>query len=308
VNLQEKWGIPFIIDTAIMNTDNKDHLDEQQQFGSNSSLKSKTAFVAELVPGNRNLVEFSIELANTPGALAEVATVLSKHQVNILTGFHDSTQWSFFADLTKIESSIDGIVKEISSLAPVSKVFLGEGLSEGIIVDTLHQQLMWGPFRTLIVRADVVSSILDRVKGIFGADGKAGKAIVYGMGEAAGRTFYRGIARQIKTETIKSRLKDVVGLDTAQGWGDFRLTSMDLNKTTASVTVLNGFECVRLQGADSPSATSTCDFVRGHLAGLFSEMFGKRMDASETLCVARGDAKCQFEIVPSTTTPAKAST
>jgi predicted hydrocarbon binding protein len=256
--------------------------------------KSKTAFVAELVPGNSNLVEFSIELANTPGALAEVASILSKHKVNILTGFHDSVQWSFFADIAEIESSIDDIVKEISSLAPVSKVSLGEGLSEGIIVDTLHQQLMWGPFRTLIVRAEVVSSILDRVKGIFGADGKAGKAIVYGMGEAAGRTFYKGLGRQINTETLKSHLKDVVELDTAQGWGDFTLTNLDSNKMTASVTVRNGFECAHLQGADSPS--HTCDFVRGHLAGLFSEMFGKRVNVTETLCVACGHDKCQFEI------------
>lgn len=255
---------------------------------------SKTAFVAELTPSNRKLVQFSIELANTPGALTEVATILSKHEVNILTGFHDSKQWSFFADVTKIESSVDDIVKEISSLAPVSKVSLGEGLSEGIIVDTLHKQLMWGPFRTLIVRAEVVGSILQRVKGIFGADGKAGKAIVYGMGEAAGRAFYKGLARQINTETLKSHLKDVVGLDTAQGWGDFRLTSVDLHEMTASVTVVNSFECAHLQGASSTS--HTCDFVRGHLAGLLSEMFGKRMEATETLCVGRGDSNCQFDI------------
>jgi ACT domain-containing protein len=49
----------------------------------------KTAFVAELAPSDRKLVEFSIELANTPGDLANVANVLSKHKVNVLTGFHD---------------------------------------------------------------------------------------------------------------------------------------------------------------------------------------------------------------------------
>jgi predicted hydrocarbon binding protein len=91
-------------------------------------------------------------------------------------------------------------------------------------------------------------------------------------------------------------------------WGDFSLTNVDLNKMTATVTVVNGFECAHLQEAGSPSPNFTCDSFRGHLAGLLSEMLGKRMDASETLCVARGHAKCQFEIVPSTTTLAKAST
>ena len=255
--------------------------------------QSKTAFVAELAPSNRKLVEFSIELANTPGALAKVASILSKHKVNVLTGFHDAEQWSFFADVTGIESSVSDIIKEVSSLAPVRKVSLGEGLSEGIIVDTLHQQLMWGPFRTIIIRAEVMTSILNRLKGIFGAEGKAGKAILYGIGEAAGRNFYKGIVSQIGPETIRSHVKDIIGLHTAQGWGDFKLESLDLNEMTACVNVFNSFECA-VHGTGSPSFT--CDFVRGHLAGLLSEMFDKRMDVTETSCVARGHSNCQFDI------------
>jgi predicted hydrocarbon binding protein len=266
-------------------------------------IHPKTAFVAELAPRNRKLLEFSIEFANNPGELAKVASVLSKHRVNILTGFHDSEKWSFFADVTEIESSVDEIVKEISSLAPVTKVSTGEGLSEGIIVDTLHQSLMWGPFRTILVHAEVMSAILRNVKEIFGAEGKAGKVILFGMGEAGGRTAYKEIASQIGAKTLGTHLKDVIGLHTAQGWGDFKLTSLDLNRRTATVTVVNCFECAHLQVACSPSSTFTCDFVRGHLAGLLSEIFG-RIDVTETLCVARGDSNCQFEIGPPTTATA----
>lgn len=253
----------------------------------------KTAFVAELVPGNRKLVEFSVELANTPGALAEVATILSKHKANILTGFHDSEHWSFFADVTQIDSSVDEITNEISSLTPVRRVSIGQELSEGIIVDTLHQQLMLGPFRAIISRVDVMSSILDRVKGIFGVEGKAGKAIVFGMGEAAGRTFYKGIVGQIGAETVKSRIKDVIGLYMAQGWGVFKLIRVDFDKATACVEAQNNFECAPFQGSGS---SPRGEFVRGHLAGLFSEIFGKRMEVTETSCIARGDPYCQFDI------------
>jgi predicted hydrocarbon binding protein len=195
--------------------------------------------------------------------------------------------------VTAIESSIDDVVKEISSLAPVSKVSLGEGLSEGIIVDTIHQQLMWGPFRTILIRAEVMSSILDRVKGIFGAEGKAGKAILYGMGEAAGRSFYKGIASQIGPETIRSHIKDIIGLHKAQGWGDFKLTSVDLDKATAVVEAHGNFECVPFEGK---SSSPQSDFVRGHLGGVFSEIFGKRVNVTETLCVARGNPYCQFDV------------
>jgi predicted hydrocarbon binding protein len=254
----------------------------------------KTAFIAELVPSNRKLVEFQIKLANSPGALVEVASILSKHKANVLTGFHDAEEWGFFADVTEIESSIDDLVKEISSLAVVSKVILSEEVSEGIIVDNLHAQLMWGPFRMVTMRAEVMSSMLNRIKGIFGAEGKAGKAMVFGMGEAAGRNFYKGLVGQMNADALKSQIGSIIGLSAADGWGDFKLTSLDLNGMTASVAVLSGFECAH--EPVSASSPSSCDFVRGHIAGLFSEIFGKRMDVTETLCVARGHNRCQFDV------------
>jgi predicted hydrocarbon binding protein len=256
--------------------------------------RDKVAFVAELVPPNRKLVEFSIELANTPGTIAAIASILGKHKVNILTGFHTPGEWSFFADVTEIESSIDNIVKEISSVAIVSKFSLSEMVSKGIIIDKLHRQLVWGPFRMVAMRAEVMSSMLSRMKGIFGSEGKAGKALVFCMGEAAGRNFYKGLASRMNVDTLKSQIGSVIGLFVADGWGDFKITSLDLNGLTACVTVRNGFECTR--EPDSSSCPLTCDFVRGHLAGMFSEMFGKRMDVTETLCVSRGHERCQFDV------------
>ena len=36
--------------------------------------------------------------------------------------------------------------------------------------------------------------------------------------------------------------------------------------------------------------------MRGHLTGLLSETFGKRVDVTETLCVGRGHSNCQFDV------------
>jgi predicted hydrocarbon binding protein len=242
-------------------------------------------------------MEFSIELVNAPGAIAEVASILSKHNVNILTGFHHAEEcyrWGFFADVTEIKSSIDDIVKEISSLAITRKVSVSNVISEGVIVDTLHRELFWGPFRMIIMRAEVMVAILNRIKGIFGVEGKAGKALAFGMGEAAGRTFYKGLVSHMNADVLKSQIDHVIELFGANGWGDFKVTSFDLSGMAASVTMLNGFECANRPG--SSSSSSSCDFVRGHLAGVFSEMFGKRMDVTETLCVDLGHCKCQFDV------------
>jgi predicted hydrocarbon binding protein len=60
------------------------------------------------------------------------------------------------------------------------------------------------------------------------------------------------------------------------------------------VTAVDGFECVHVAG--SSSFNPPCEFVRGYLAGIFSEMFGQRMDVTETLCVSRGHNRCQFDV------------
>lgn len=257
-----------------------------------------TPFVSELVPSNRKLVEFSLEFqkeaAKAPGCLAKAIVILAGHNVNILTGFHHGEIWSFFADITEIDSSVDDIVKELSSLATINKVQLGNEVSEGAIVDTLHQRLTWGPFRMIMISAEVMSAIFDRIKGIFGAEGKAGRALVYGMGETAGRSFYKVLASEMGADRTKSHVEDLIKMHNAQGWGDFRLASLDLNRRTALVTVADCFECA----ANEASSHSSCDFVLGRLAGIFSEMFGERMQATETSCVSLGHVRCTFEIAP----------
>ena len=92
---------------------------------------------------------------------------------------------------------------------------------------------------------------------------------------------------------MKSRIKDVIGLYTAQGWGIFKLILVDFDKATAYVAAQNNFECAPFQGSGS---SPRGEFVSGHLAGLFSEIFGKRMEVTETNCIARGDGDCKFEI------------
>ena len=268
-------------------------VNEPVNASSKDMLNSKTCFVAEVVPSNRRLVEFSIEFAtNTPGEMADVALVLRKHHVNLLTGFHDAAKWSFFADVTEINLSVDEVVKEISNIASIKKVNVGKEQSEGFIVDSLHRQLTWGPFRSIVIRADVMSSILNRIKGIFGAEGKAGTALVLGMGEAAGRTAYKGVSAQLSAEVLRSHFQDEMFLYTAQGWGEVKVASLDMDKGTACLRVFNSFECADPKG----NPNSSCDFIRGHLTGLLSETFGKRVVVTETMCSARGHSCCQFEI------------
>ena len=95
-----------------------------------TSVTPKTVFIAEISPG-RHLAEFSIDLANTPGALADAAKILSKHNVNVLSGFHDAARWSFFADITETNASIDQLVQDLRGIKVDKRIRMQEA-SNGI--------------------------------------------------------------------------------------------------------------------------------------------------------------------------------
>jgi predicted hydrocarbon binding protein len=56
----------------------------------------------------------------------------------------------------------------------------------------------------------------------------------------------------------------------------------------------NNFECEGQQ-SDKPNS----QFIRGHIAGLFSNMLNEDLDCRETKCMALGDPYCEFVIARS---------
>jgi hypothetical protein len=137
----------------------------------------KTPFIAELLP-SRQLVEFTVTLANTPGALEAVAAVLRKHHINVLSGFHTTERWSFFADITDSDVSAASLLDEVKALGIVSSVSATDA-SRGFIIDLLHFPLSWEKGKPLVLMTgEVLGSIFSRVREIFGAEGTVGKVLV----------------------------------------------------------------------------------------------------------------------------------
>jgi predicted hydrocarbon binding protein len=241
-------------------------------------------------------VEFSITLVNTIGALSEVASVLAKHRVNVTSGYHNANEWCFFADITKMDSTLEHIVKEVSSLAVVKLVITGEKASDGLIIDSIHKAIKLGSREYLMLRADSIRAFLQSVKGIFGPQGKVGNVLVFNMGSAAGKQAYNEATAVLGIEYLKTHLQTLMDAYMAQGVGEYKLLNLDVDHGKASVQVSNNFECMHLSGKDSPQS----DLARGYLAGLFSEYLGRRVDVTETRCVACGHSTCLFEITPAT--------
>ena len=73
--------------------------------------------------------------------------------------------------------------------------------------------------------------------------------------------------KQIGTAALTKEIKNVMNLYSANGWGIFKLTSIDFDKTYATLQAFDNFECSFHQGEGSLSGS---EFIRGHLDGLFS--------------------------------------
>lgn len=219
--------------------------------------RPKTTFVAEIALG-RHLAEFSIGILNVPGMLAAASAILAKHHVNVLSGYHDAARWSFFVDLTESDATIEEVQRELASIPGVTEVAKTDS-PNGIIVDSLHFPVMFADKRAVILRAETLSSILERIRKMFGEDGPLAKVMLFTMGEAAGKAMFRTTAAQIG-QKVQDELPRAMELYSATGIGICRSSDVDFDRGVATVVALDNFEC-----AFHPRTRSTpfSQFVRG---------------------------------------------
>jgi predicted hydrocarbon binding protein len=250
----------------------------------------------EFNPG-RKLAHFVVELSNIPGALEHSAALATKNSVNILSGFHHAPSasklafWSFFADFTDSKINPAEFASELRAL-PSTVDVRTHVPPNGFLIDTFDFPLRWGARRAIMMRNESIGSIFARINAIFG-DGPAARVVLYEMGEAAGRSIFNGLVTEIGLDVFKKELSQVLGLYMASGWGLFELLHADFDKKTAAIRVKDNFECVYYRGQ---ATTPRGNFVRGHLAGWFSGLFGVRVEVMENYCVAKGDECCNFTI------------
>ncbi len=256
----------------------------------------KTAFIAEVGAADSRLAQFSIEFtSDKPGRIRQAAAILEKHKVNILTGSHESFRWSFFADLSQSDANTAQLGQDLRTLPDVKKVQTQDGLN-GVIVDALHHPLMMGKDRAVLFRLDTIVSMLSRPREIFGAEGALGKILLHQMGRAGGQSSLKAFSETFGKSRTKEQLSNIMNMYAAGGWGVFKLMEVDFDRGVAVVQAFDNFECITHRGERGESYSQ---YVRGDLAGMFSEEFDMRVDAVETHCVVQGAPFCRFEIARS---------
>jgi predicted hydrocarbon binding protein len=162
----------------------------------------------------------------------------------------------------------------------VKKTLLIAPSAEEILYDNYFFPLVVGGKRAVIFRRRVYESLFKGVRETFGT---AGEAMLYYQGFAIGRRMCQAYREDTGLEDPKA----LVGLGKAYfrtvGWGILDVVKMSLEAGEAQVRVYQSFECETGRGSETPYG----HFIRGILAGFFTNIFGEEAKAVETKCIAK---------------------
>jgi predicted hydrocarbon binding protein len=259
----------------------------------------KHLFATDFKPRGK-LAQFSIEMRNVTGAMQEQTETIAKHGVRILSGIHDAPSlverglWTFFADFTEADIEPEALASKLKLLNSVLRVRC-KATKDGFITDTMHFPLVLGTERAIIVRSAILTSMIDRINSIFGSESKSAHVVLHQVGEAGGLVEFESAKAVTGADFIKKNVSRTFNLYTALGYGITNLTAIDFERKTAEMHVRDSFECKR---SSDPSGAPQSHFIRGLIAGWFSQLFETKIDVIETKCITKGDPDCVFQVQP----------
>ncbi len=250
--------------------------------------------VWEYAPG-RKLAEVVIRVKNVKGAVAKCSEAVSDVGVKVLTGFVTAptsspiATWSFFADITDSSLSIKGLKERLLGLPVVDSV---QALSseDGFVVDKQHFPVQWAGRRALILRADALSEMLDRLWNVFGT---GAAMIVDQMAEAMGRHYAREVIEDFGKKFAVDHLEELLSTYAALGYAEVVL---EPSKSSGFQMVLNAKELFECEANAKRKVRRRSFFFRAHLRGFVAGVFGSDVEVTEVQCLTEGDEACSFQI------------
>ncbi|MDI6691053.1 MAG: hypothetical protein QME50_04180 [Candidatus Bathyarchaeota archaeon] len=122
--------------------------------------------------------------------------------------------------------------------------------------------------------------------------GTAGEAFLYYIGFEIGKRAYLSYAKLSGTEEFETLIATAKAVNLRLGWSIIKEARINEKAKTATVTLLENFECNLARGYGKAYS----QFYRGAVAGIFTQYFKEEMKAEEVKCIAKGDSYCQFEV------------
>lgn len=226
--------------------------------------------------------------------LGDVLQRLANLKVNVLSSFtsvvpgQETGLWSAF-----VESAPGVTVDRVTEALRASRGLIDVKITEsedGFLIDRSHFPVSITPgIRVILIPPETLSETFKRIKTVFGS---GGETILYLEGKAVGwkgrKMFYDIIGKE------RQRSLEDKGLPFLQagGWGRIDVLGHSDDFTSVTVRAADCFECLRIR-----AEVRFCSFMRGVVAGVFSSLTDKTLEAEETSCIATGDSACIFEVM-----------
>ncbi|MEM4700447.1 MAG: V4R domain-containing protein [Candidatus Nezhaarchaeales archaeon] len=243
----------------------------------------------------RKVVEFTVKLRNTPGALFKVSKLIANLNINIISGFYTAQLaqgdaiWSFFADLTEAKIPAKSLAERIRRLNVVLDVDFSEREFSGLFIDELHFPLIILGDRGVVFRIETVAEIFRKLKDAFGS---GAALIIYTMGVNAGKNEVESVSARYGASGLTA-IRIIMAERAAKGWCIPEIKEFDEEKLEARIEAEDLFECLPRKGMEKVPQSL---FFKGYLEGIFSKLFNREFRVEERECIAKGDQKCTFII------------
>jgi predicted hydrocarbon binding protein len=256
------------------------------------------------MPGNKDVLVYmrergrklflvALDLEDQVGALADVSTRMEKVRFNVVSGFvsapgpDDVGRCSFVGVATDRALTASGLKRALEASDKVVACRVKEAHRD-ILVDSFNFPLTWNNGdRAVMLRVEFFSEMKQTIHKVLqsGAD-----VVLYELGYEHGAPSWKSLLSDFSVDDAAG-LQEVLHIYDAVGWGRVEVVSFDKPSKTATVRMRDNFECSVAGGRDPSS-----HFVRGHLAGAFSAVFGSEAKVVETKCIAVGDEYCEFAV------------
>jgi len=252
-------------------------------------------FIREGKPHGLTIV-FKPEALMEVGVLQKITEIIARHGIPILHIYLSRPiEEKHFAIQIIInisdESILRDVLKEIEKIEFVGKVIVKKPLFDGLYVDTLFFPLMVGDQRSILLRKALYEPLF---KGVVEAFGTGGAALLYHSGVLIGRNLFKN-HKEIAASNDPDKIIQVSeAFASMVGLAKIKVLKYDIEKGTAIVIMRDSFECALYKNENSPRS----NFMKGLLAGWFSELFKREVRAQELSCIAMGDEYCEIHVHP----------
>ena len=236
----------------------------------------------------------SAKVKEQVGALADLTKILAIRGIDILEGHiyvSDAPEGYVTLFAASADSRMDAnFVKQILQGSTYLESLTVIGGSRGAIIDSVNFPLIGGlNQRSILVTAATARDLMSRAKEKWG---KEADEIIYEMGAEWGEAGWSGMISALGGD--RESLQEYLQLFSAVGIGRAFVERFKPTGPSAVVSVQRLFECEGVR-SDKPGSS----FFRGIIAGCTSSLFGKKMTAMETSCLAMGDKECRFKATAS---------